>query len=87
MQDCLKFKRFLIDLLNTSIVTALTPSEYDEDRSVRSLMAGDYEFRPSSRMSIKFSEGQMSPYLGEWIEGNLGRKPQRGAHGRDNLTW
>ena len=82
MQDCSTFGHFLIDLLSLSIVTALTPPKYDQDQSIRSLMARDYEFRPCSRMSIKFSEGQMSPYLGEWIEGNLSRKPQRGTHGQ-----
>ena len=81
MQDCLRFRHFLIDLLSLSIVTALTPPGYDEDRSVRSLMAEDYGLRPCSRMSIKFSKGQVSPYLGEWIKGNLCRKSQRGALG------
>ena len=82
MQDCSTFGHFLIDLLGISIVTALTPPKYGQDQSIRSLMARDYELRPCSRMSIKFSEGQMSPYLGEWIEGNLSRKPQRGTHGQ-----
>ena len=85
LQDCSMFRRFLIDLLNISILTALTPPEYDADKSVRSLGAGDYEFRPCSRQSLKFSEGRMSPYLGEWVEGNVDRKPHRRTLGEGEL--
>ena len=85
LQDCSMFRRFLIDLLNVSILTALTPPEYDADKSVRSLGAGDYEFRPCSRASIRFSEGRMSPYVGEWVEGNVDRKPQRRTSGERKL--
>ena len=81
VQDCSRFRRFLTDLLNLSIVTGLTPLEYDEAKSVRSLMAGDYEFRPCSRASIRFKEGRMEPYLGEWAGGNIARKSDRGSHG------
>ena len=85
LQDCSEYGRFLINLLNVSIVTALTPPEFNEDQSIRSLMAGDYEFRPCSRSSIRFSEGRLSPYLGEWVEGNVDRKPQRGISGQGKL--
>ena len=85
LQDCSEYRRFLINLLNVSIVTALTPPEFNEDQSIRSLMAGDYEFRPCSRSSIGFSGGRLSPYLGEWVEGNVDRNPQRGTSGQGKL--
>ncbi len=81
VQDCSRFGRFLTDLLNLSIVTGLTQPDYDEAKSARSLMAGDYEFRPCSRASIRFSEGRMEPFLGEWVGGNVTRKSQWGSHG------
>ena len=81
VQGCSRFRRFLTDLLNLSIVTGLTPPDYNEAKSVRSLMAGDYEFRPCSRASIRFTEGRMEPFLGEWVGGNVTRKSQWGSHG------
>ena len=82
MQECSDFGRFLIDLLNVSFLTALTPQEYKDDNSVLSLKAGDYRIRPTSRLSILFNEGQMSPYLGDWVECRLIRKPLRGTQGQ-----
>ena len=75
LQDCSMFRRFLIDLLNVSILTAMTPTgirrgQVLSDRSVQEIMS----FRPCSRASIRFSEGRMSPYVGEWVEGNVDRK-------------
>lgn len=81
LKECSKFRRFLIDKLNVSIVTALTPPESNDDQSIRSLMSGDYEFRPCSRASIKFRKGQTYPYLGEWIEHSLQRESNRGKGG------
>ena len=81
-QDCSMYRQILIDLLNTSILTALTPPEYSQDQSIRSIMAGDYELRPCSRASIRFSEGQTCPYLGEWVEHQLLRKSERRTGGR-----
>ena len=81
-RDCSEFVRYLIDLLTVSISTVLTPPEYSEDSAVRSLVAGDYEFHPCSRASIKFSEGQTSPYLDGWIQGNLRRESERGTRGK-----
>ena len=82
LKDCSRFRRVLIDRLNASILTALTPPESNDDQSIRSLMSGDYEFRPCSRDSIKFSNGQTYPYLGEWIEHSLQRKSDRCAGGK-----
>ena len=82
MQDCSEFVRYLIDLLTVSISTVLTPPKYSEDSAVKLLVAGDYEFHPCSRASIKFSEGQTFPYLEEWIEGNLCRESERGTRGK-----
>ena len=95
MQDCSMYRQFLINLLNATILTALTPPEYNQDQSIRSIMAGDYEYRPCSRASIKFREGQMSPYLGEWTKGNVHRQSRRGIrdYGKSDLeisinsTW
>ena len=81
VQDCSTFRQFLIDLLNATILTALSPPEYSQEQSIRSIMAGDYENRPCSRASIKFRIGQVSPYLGEWIQGNVRRQSRRGTYG------
>ena len=88
-QDCSEFFRYLIDLLAASISTALTPPEYNDNSAVKSLIAGDYEFRPSSRTSIKFSQGQMEPYLDDkWVVGNLCRESKRDpqGHGQSGLA-
>ncbi len=88
-QDCSEFFRYLIDLLAASISTALTPPECNDNSAVRSLIAGDYEFRPASRMSIKFSEGQMEPYLDDkWVVGNLCRESKREpqGHGQSDVV-
>lgn len=81
-QDCSEFVRYLIDLLSVSISTALTPPEYSEDSVVKSLVAGDYEFHPCSRASIKFTKGQTYPYLNGWIQGYLSRKLRRGTRSK-----
>ena len=89
LQDCSDFARYLIDLLTVSITTALTPPESNDNSAVKSLIAGDYEFRPSSRMSIKFSEGQMEPYLDDtWVVGNLCRESERDpqGHGQSDVA-
>lgn len=78
IQECSDFGRNLIDLLNVSILTALTPQEYNN--SILSLKAGDYRFRPSSRQSILFNKGQVSPYSGEWIESRQTRETRRGTN-------
>ncbi len=84
LQDCSEFFRYLIDLLGAAIQTAVTPPEYNDDSAVKSLVAGDYEFRPCSRMSIKFSEGQMEPYLDDnWVVGNLLRESKRDSRGHE----
>ena len=85
MVDCSRFRRFLIHKLNASILTTLTSPGYSQCQSIKSLMAGDYEFRPCSRSSIRFNEGLMSPYLGEWVEGNVDRESRRGASGQGRL--
>ena len=84
IQECSDFGRHLIDILNMSLLTALTPQQYDGDNSVLSLKAGDYRFRPTSRLSILLNEGQMSPYLGDWLECRLIRNPQKGTQGERN---
>ena len=84
VQECSDFGRFLVDILNVSVLTALTPEEYGDQNSVLSLRAGDHGFRPTSRLSILFNGGQTLPYMGDWTECRLIREPRTGTQGQGN---
>ena len=87
LQECSEFRQFLIDALNSSILTAM--SCLGHDANALKLFADDYEFRPRGRLSIKFKEGlkNISPYYGLWIEGDRDREYQKGAHGVEASDW
>ena len=87
IHECSEFRQFLIDALNSSTLTAMSPPGHDAN--ALKLFADDYEFRPRGRLSIKFKESlrNISPYYGQWIEGVRDRAFEKGTHGSEESDW